>query len=146
MGQILVVEDDSDLAQVLQLTLVRMGKHNVHCITRPAGGQTWQETLLHAVKTGMNSQPFDVLVMDIELVKYVHEQADGRDLARALHSTPLESKPQVIMASGKVNDPTTHATLEELLQKRVIVGFMNKPFPSANVFLQEIARVIALSA
>lgn len=118
MGRMLVVDDNTDLAVMLKQGLEFEGYH-VQCLTKPARGQTWQEAFFAKVSEGIRGEPFEVVVLDIEL----HPCGDGRNLACAMALLP-EPRPKIILVSGM---PSPEG-VPELLSAGTIQGFLQKPF------------------
>lgn len=136
MGRILVVDDDTDIAEMLRQILVYKG-HRADCLTRPARGQTWQETFLARVAEGIGGEPFHIVVLDTQLQPY----GDGRDLARALAAHP-GPRPKIMLVSAMASAPEG---TRELLASGAIHGFTAKPFDD-NWLLHAVEGLMAAPA
>lgn len=119
MSKILVVEDEKDIAEIIEMALLKSG----HTVETAGDGVEALEKL--------SSFAPDVVVLDLMLPKM-----DGREFGARLNEMPSASSLPVIVI-------TAHAKMKELLQSKSefnVAAYLEKPFP-ISVLLEKISEV-----
>ena len=129
MAWVLVVEDDSTNAQVIERVLSRMGGHEVN-VTEDA------YEVLAACEAGV-----ELVVMDVSLsnTKYDDEPVDGIRITQLIREMMGEDMPPVMLL-------TAHAMRgdrERLLEQSGAEEYFAKPIVDHHEFVDVVARLLA---
>jgi CheY-like chemotaxis protein len=93
MPKVLLVEDDSQLRQVMALTLK---EHGFSC-DEAANGRVGLERMCEAT---VKKTPYDCILLDI-----IMPEVDGWQFLQAVKSNPLWAKTRVVVLSGRAISP-----------------------------------------
>ena len=136
--RVLVVDDDTNLGALMKNILEDEG-YQVEWLQTPAREQTWWDALCAKVTTGIEGQPFDLILMDVDLQhkRSPALKADGRVLTDALHKSAALIKPPIIIASAGADV----RSVLPLIAQGAAVRFLNKPF-KLDELLETVAQAI----
>jgi DNA-binding response OmpR family regulator len=116
MLNILVVDDDADLAEMVTILLTRSGM----CVHNLSSGNGLTETII-------SFRP-DIILMDIYLGDH-----DGRELCRSLKTGDYKSIPVILYSAGHITVASVKASMAD--------AFIAKPF-ELDVLLDKIDEFV----
>ena len=115
MPKVLLVEDDSQLRQVMRGTLKREG----FSCDEAENGRVGLEKMCEAT---VNHAPFDLVLLDI-----VMPEVDGWQFLQAVKSNPLWAQTRIVIMSGRAISPRdiARATAMDCVHVEKRGGFMD---------------------